>query len=188
MDDALDFFTRLYTERPLIYVSWPMAAMVFGTILAALWRNAPQRLGIVPRTSAGLVGIVTAPFIHANAAHLLANLPPFAGLGYLVLHRAPTRFPEVAATIALASGGLVWLAARKATHVGMSGVIFGFLGYLVFVAWFTRSTEDLLVAGAVLLFYGGMLAGVAPVRGSTSWESHLFGLLVGLGRAWFERG
>jgi hypothetical protein len=52
----------------------------------------------------------------------------------------------------------------------MSGVIFGFLGYLVAVAWFTKSTPDLLVGGDVLLFYGGMLAGVAPARGSASWE------------------
>lgn len=188
MDNVLDFLARLYTQTPWIYLSWPAAAMVVGTILAAIWSAVPQRGGIVPRTSGGLVGIVTAPFIHANAAHLLANLPPFAGLGYLVLIRNEARFPEVAGTIALATGGLVWLAARKATHIGMSGVIFGLLGYLVAVAWFTRTTPDLVVGGGVLLFYGGMLAGVAPARGSTSWESHLFGLLAGIGRAWLELG
>ncbi|MBK8478784.1 MAG: rhomboid family intramembrane serine protease [Opitutaceae bacterium] len=133
-------------------------------------------------------GIVTSPFIHANAAHLAANLPPFAGLGYLVLHRAPSHFIAVAATIALATGGLVWLCARKATHVGMSGVIFGFLGYLIAAAWFTKTTPDLIVGGGVLLFYGGMLAGVAPVRGSTSWESHFLGLVAGIGRAWLDLG
>jgi len=188
MDTVLDFLTRLYTQSPWIYLSWPAAAMIVATILAAIWPAVPQRGGIVPRTNGGLIGIVTAPFIHANAAHLLANLPPFVGLGYLVLIRNDARFLEVAATIALATGGFVWLAARKATHVGMSGVIFGFLGYLVAVAWFTRTTPDLIVGGGVLLFYGGMLAGVAPARGSSSWESHLFGLLVGIGRAWLELG
>jgi membrane associated rhomboid family serine protease len=68
----------------------------------------------------------------------------------------------------------------------MSGVIFGFLGYLLAVAWYTRTTPDLLVAGGVVLFYGGMLAGIKPVRDGTSWEGHLFGLLVGLARAWFD--
>ncbi len=188
MDEVLTFLTRIYTQAPWIYLSWPAAAMVLGTIIVAIWAGAAQRLGIVPRTGAGLVGIVTGPFLHANAAHLLANLPPFAGLGYLVLHRNAGHYLEVAGTIALATGVLVWLAARKAAHVGMSGVIFGFLGYLVAVAWFTKTTPDLLVGGGVLLFYGGMLAGVAPVRGSTSWESHLFGLLVGIARAWWELG
>lgn len=187
-DDILTFLTRLYTQAPWIYLSWPAAALLLGTLLVTVWPAGAQRLGIVPRTGAGLVGIVAAPFIHANLAHLLANLPPFVGLGYLVLRRDPARFPAVAGTIALATGALVWLAARKATHVGMSGVIFGFLGYLVAVAWFTRTTPDLVVGGGVLLFYGGMLAGLAPVRGSTSWESHLFGLLAGIGRAWLELG
>lgn len=188
MDAVLDFLARLYTETPWIYLSWPAAAMVVGTIVVALWAGAAQRFGIVPRTGAGLVGIATSPFLHANAAHLAANLPPFAGLGYLVLRREPSHFVEIAATIALATGGLVWLAARKATHIGMSGVIFGFLGYLLAAAWLSHTPPDLIVAGGVLLFYGGMLAGIAPVRSSTSWESHLFGLLVGVGRAWLDLG
>jgi len=188
MDTVLAFLAKLYTQQPWILLSWPAAAMVLGTLFVAVWAGAAQRLGIVPRTGAGLVGIVTAPFLHANAAHLAANLPPFVGLGYLVLHRSPGHFIEVATTITLATGGLVWLCARKATHVGMSGVIFGFLGYLVAVAWFKQEKPDLIVAGGVLLFYGGMLAGVAPVRGSTSWEAHLFGLLAGIGRAWLDLG
>lgn len=188
MDEILTFLTRLYTQTPWLYLSWPAAAMVLGTFVVTVWPAAPQRCGILPRSSAGLVGIVASPFLHANAAHLLANLPPFVGLGYLVLRRDEANFPEVAGTILLATGLLVWLAARNAAHVGMSGVIFGFLGYLVAVAWFTRTTPDLLVGGGVLLFYGGMLAGVAPARGSTSWESHLFGLLAGIARAWWELG
>ena len=188
MDAALAFLAKLYTETPWMFLSWPAAAMVVGTLLVAVWAGAAQRLGIVPRTGVGLVSIGTAPFLHANAAHLLTNLPPFAGLGFLVLRRDPSHFPVVAGTITLASGLLVWLAARKAAHVGMSGVIFGFLGYLLAVAWLTRTTPDLLVGGGVLLFYGGMLAGVAPARSSTSWESHLCGLLVGISRAWFDLG
>lgn len=188
MDAVLAFLTKLYTQQPWIFLSWPAAAMVLGTFVATIWTGAAQRLGVVPRTGAGLVGIVTAPFIHANAAHLAANLPPFVGLGYLVLHRGPSHFIEIAGTIALATGSLVWLCARKAAHVGMSGAIFGFLGYLIAAAWLTKTTPDLLVGGGVLLFYGGMLAGVAPVRGSTSWEAHLLGLIAGVGRAWLDLG
>jgi len=186
MDNALAWLTRLFTETPAIYLSWPGVAMILGWLLALCSKQAAQTLAIVPRTAGGLVGLITAPFIHANFAHLAANLPPFLVLGALVLRRGETHFLEVALIIMAAQGVLVWLLGRKAAHVGMSGVIFGFFGYLLALAWFTRTTPDLLVAAGVAIFYGGMLAGVAPARGATSWEGHLFGLIVGLGTAWFE--
>lgn len=160
--------------------------MVLGWLVALCSNKAAQSFAIVPRTAGGLIGLVTAPFIHANFAHLAANLPPFIVLGVLVLQRGEAHFLQVALIITFAQGLLVWLLARKAAHVGMSGVIFGFFGYLLMLAWYTRASYDLLAAAGVLIFYGGMLAGVAPARGSTSWEGHLFGLITGLATAWFE--
>ena len=186
MNQILPFFHRLYFEAPWCYLAWPALAMVVGTIIPLFSSTAASRLGVVPRQLSGLPGIVTAPFVHANVAHLAANLPPFIILGALVLRRDQPHFVEVAATIALGEGLLLWLFGRKAAHVGMSGVIFGFFGWLLALTWFTRTTPDLLVAASVLLFYGGMLAGVAPARNGTSWESHLFGLVAGLGIAWFK--
>ncbi len=188
MDLIANYLHRLYLETPACYLAWPALAMVAGTVLAAVSTRWAVRLGVTPRKAAGLPGIVTAPFVHANAAHLAANLPPFLVLGGLVVRRHEASFVEVAVTIALAQGALVWLFGRRASHVGMSGVIFGFLGYLLAAAWFTRTTSDLLVAGAVMLAYGGLLAGVKPARGGTSWEGHLCGLLAGIARAWLDLG
>jgi len=186
MNQIPQFLHRLYFEAPWCYLAWPAAAMVVGTIIPLFSATAAARLGVVPRKLSGLLGIVTAPFVHANVAHLAANLPPFIVLGALVLRRDQPHFLEIAATIALVEGLLLWVFGRNAAHVGMSGVIFGFLGYLLAVAWYTRTTPDLLVAAGVVLFYGGMLAGIKPARDGTSWEGHLFGLLVGLVRAWLD--
>jgi len=188
MDLLTHYLHRLYLETPWCYLSWPALAMVAGTVLAAGSVRWAARLGVTPRRAAGLPGIVTAPFVHANAAHLAANLPPFIVLGGLVLRRHEAQFVEVAVTIALLQGVLVWLFGRNASHVGMSGVIFGFLGYLLAAAAFTRTTSDLTVAVGVMLAYGGLLAGVKPARGGTSWEGHLFGLLAGVARAWLSLG
>ncbi len=158
--------------------------MVLGTLFVMIRGKPATRLAVVPRTTAGLAGIVTAPFLHANVSHLAANLPPFIGLGALVLRRHASQFIEVAVAIALTQGALLWLCGRRAAHLGMSGVTFGFLGYLLAVAWFARTMPDLLIAGGVLVYYGGMLAGVRPVRDGTSWEAHLFGLLAGVACAW----
>jgi membrane associated rhomboid family serine protease len=185
MNDIPGHLARLFTQAPYLYLSWPAVAMIVGTLIGVLSKAATTQLAVVPRTVGGLVGIFTAPFIHANFAHLAANLPPFLVLGGLVLRRGHEQFLEVALIIALAQGVLLWLLGRKVAHVGMSGVIFGFFGYLLLLAWFTQATPDLLAAGAVLLVYGGILVGVAPARNGTSWEGHLFGLIAGLGTAWF---
>jgi len=152
MNQILPFLHRLYFEAPWCYLSWPAAAMVAGTILSFLSRSWAARLGVVPRKLSGLIGLITAPFVHANIAHLAANLPPFIVLGALVLRHDQPHFIEVAVTIALGEGALLWLFGRNASHVGMSGVIFGFLGYLLAIAWFTPETPDLLVAGASCCF------------------------------------
>ena len=186
MDDVLRFLGGIFTTRPVCLLAWPAAVMLLGALAGIFAPTLATRLAITPRTAGGLVGVVTAPFVHANWAHFSANLPPFLVLGWLVLRRGEEKFWEVAVMIAVAQGALLWLCGRRAAHVGMSGVIFGFFGWLLAVAWFTRTTPDLLAAAGVLLFYGGMLAGVAPARDGTSWEGHLFGLIAGIATAWFQ--
>jgi len=186
MDDVIGFLTQLFIQPPWFYLSWPVVAMLVGTIIAIASKKTATQLAIVPRTSGGLVGLISAPFVHANFAHLAANLPPFVVLGALILRRSEARFLSVALTIMFGQGLLLWLLGRKSAHVGMSGVIFGFFGWLLAVAYFTRGRSDLIVAIVVLIFYVGMIAGVAPVRKEVSWEGHLFGLIIGVGLAWFQ--
>ena len=177
----------MFAERPWALLAWPAVAMIVGTLARWVLATGSQRLAIVPRTPGGLLGIVTAPFLHANLAHLTANLPPFVVLGALVLHKGSRRFIETVAIIGIGSGVLTWLFARRGAHLGASGVVFGLFGYLLGLAAFTTTTANLIVAGLVLLVYGGLLAGLRPARRETSWEAHVFGLLVGLAKVWWLR-
>ena len=188
MNDVLHAPGRLFTDAPYYYLAWPAVAMVVGTLVTMLSQATAARLAVRPREVLGLVGLVTAPFVHANFAHLAANLPPFVVMGALMLRRGDQEFIEVALGIAAVQGVLLWLCGRRAAHMGMSGVIFGFFGWLIGLAWFTRAMPDALVAGAVLIFYGGMLAGVKPSRDGSSWEGHLFGLIAGVVIAWVRLG
>lgn len=158
--------------------------MIVGTSLRALLGKRAATLAVVPRTSGGLVGIATSPFLHCNLAHLVANLPPFVVLGLLMLRLGEATYVRACLTIVLGSGVLLWLFGRKAAHMGMSGVIFGFFGYLLALAFLRGGTGNVAIAVAVLVVYGSMLAGLKPARSSTSWESHLFGLCAGVAAAW----
>jgi membrane associated rhomboid family serine protease len=186
MDAVFLALKRVFSQSPWAYLSWPAVGMVIGTFFRYLLGRHIEWFGIQPRRGHGLLGILTAPFVHDNFSHLLANLPPFLVLGGLVLRHGSQIFLETATVLLALSGALLWIFGRKGSHVGMSGIIFGFLGYLLGLAYFSKELWDLLIAVVVLLVYGGMLAGMKPARNSTSWEGHLLGFVAGLIKIWFE--
>jgi membrane associated rhomboid family serine protease len=140
-----------------------------------------DQFGIVPRQLAGLWGILVAPFLHASFAHLLANTLPLIVLGTLVMLSYPRRFLAISAIIVLVSGLGTWLIAPPQTiHIGASGLIFGYLAFLLAAAWHERSFGSIGLAAIVVVLYGGILWGVLPQDGPVSWQGHLFGVVGGL--------
>lgn len=139
-----------------------------------------QRHGIHPRSASGLWGVLTAPFLHAGWGHLSANSIPFLVLGGLARARGRLAFLEATVVIALIGGAGTWLFGGAGTnHIGASGVIFGWFGFLVFSAWYARSLADVVVAALVVFLYGGLIWGVLPGQPGVSWQGHLFGFLGG---------
>ena len=136
--------------------------------------------GILPRTTQGLMGIPLSPILHGNFNHVLSNTLPFLVLGGLVGLRGSTTLIGVSLFIILAGGVAVWLLGRSAIHVGASGLVFGYFGYLVANGWYDRRPGSILAAIAVIVLYGGLLFGVIPTLTFVSWEAHLFGLIAGV--------
>lgn len=140
-----------------------------------------SRLGAIhPRTFSGLIGMVTAPFLHFGLFHLLLNSLPFAVLGGLICMQDKKLFFEVSLLIMIMAGIGTWLFARSAAHAGASSLIFGYFGFLLASGWYAKDVQSILIAIAVLFYYGGMIFGVLPIRAFISWEGHLFGLLAGI--------
>ncbi len=155
-----------------------MWVMFFATIAT---HGALLSLGVIPRTIIGLRGIVFAPFLHGSFAHLLANSIPFAIMGWLVMLRDPRHFGRVTAAAMLGSGLLAWtLGAPGSVHVGASGVIFGYLGFLLLSGWYARSVASILISLVVALMFGGLVFGVFPGQVGISWQAHLGGFIGGV--------
>ena len=136
--------------------------------------------GILPRTLTGLRGIPLSPFLHGNVSHLLVNTLPFLVLGGLVALQGRRAFLGVSLVVIVCGGVALWLFGRGGYHIGASGLIFGYFGYLVAHAWYDRSIGSILIALVTLFFYGGLVWGVLPTNAYISWEGHLFGLLAGI--------
>lgn len=138
-------------------------------------------LGILPQSIVGLRGILFAPFLHGGFYHVAANTVPFVVLGWFVMLRNINDFYVVSLVSALVGGLGTWLVGSPySIHIGASGVIFGYFGYLLFRGYFERKFVAIAISIAIAIAYGGMIWGVLPTRSYISWEGHLFGFIGGV--------
>lgn len=139
-----------------------------------------DQFGIAPRQASGLWGIGAAPLLHVGFAHVAANTIPFLVLGWFVLLRGVKTFMLVTLITLLVSGFGTWLIAPSASiHLGASGLVFGYFGYLLLRGYFERSWEAIVWSIVVALLYGGMMIGLFPQSAGISWQMHLFGFIGG---------
>jgi membrane associated rhomboid family serine protease len=136
--------------------------------------------GLIPRTSTGLIGILTMPFLHHGWGHLISNTFPLCLLLFL-LASSRRSYWEVVASILVFGGLLLWCVGRSAVHVGASGLIYGLVAFLIGAGWFERNWSSLATAIIVGFLYGTtLLFGVLPIQGANvSWDGHLCGAIAG---------
>ncbi len=140
-----------------------------------------DRNGIEPRALDGLDGVVWAPFLHGGFDHLIGNTIPFLLLGFTIALGGLARVAVVTAVVALVGGLGTWLVAPANTvHIGASGIVFGYAGYLVARGVFSRSIGQIALGVVVLAVWGTtLLRGLVPETG-ISWQGHLFGAVGGV--------
>ncbi|MCZ6856320.1 MAG: rhomboid family intramembrane serine protease [Gammaproteobacteria bacterium] len=137
------------------------------------------QLALIPRSTDGLIGVLTMPLVHYSLPHLIVNTAPFTVMTILIALRGFGYYLTATLSIILLGGVLVWLFARDGAHVGASGLLFGYFGFLLIRGLFDRRISSIVIATVVGFSYGGIIWGVLPREGAISWEAHLFGLIAG---------
>ena len=130
---------------------------------------------------AGLVGILLAPFLHGGFQHVLNNSIGMLFLGGAVILRSVRDYVVVFLSAMFVGGLGVWLIApSNSVHIGASGVVYGYLGYLLTTGWFERKPLAIVLSVVAAVLWGGLLPGVLPGQPGISWQGHLFGCLGGV--------
>lgn len=169
--------------------SWQDGAIYILTFAGILWAveviNAAlgHRLnvfGIYPRELRGLWGLLVWPLLHGSMQHLAVNTTPFVVLGWFIAMRGPAIFLQTTILITVLAGAGVWTFGRVAFHIGASGLVFGYFGFLVARGIYEKSISALAIGCFTLFYYGGMIFGILPSDEFISWEAHLFGLFAGI--------
>jgi membrane associated rhomboid family serine protease len=173
---AQNLATQISILSALVALLWIIEAIDW---LLPMW--ALNQYGIKPQTEIGLRGIFLAPFLHGNFAHLAANTAPLVVFGWLILLAGVGDFLFVSGVTMVVSGLGTWLiGASGSVHIGASGVIFGYFGFLLLRGLFERSPMSIIVSLIVGFVYGSFIWGVLPNQPGISWEGHLFGFLGGV--------
>lgn len=174
------------------------AFIVVGGMLALMWvlegidtvtLNALDSFGVQSRVPASLVNVLWSPFLHFGWPHLIGNSVPFLVLGVLTYLSGPARWLFTTVFTTIVSGLFAWLLSPLGTiTAGASGLIFGYLTYLLARGIYTRKLGQILVSVVVFLAYGSVLLGVLPTQMGVSWQAHLGGAIAGVASAWYLHG
>ena len=146
-----------------------------------------SNLGLLPRNWPGIIGIITAPLIHANYSHLISNTFPLIISGWVIFFFYNKISQLLFIFIYVVTGITVWLFAREVYHIGASGIVYGFVSFLFFSGIFRKDNKSIALSLIITFLYGGMVWGILPGMKDISWESHLFGALTGLIAAFIFR-
>jgi len=150
---------------------------VFG--LELLLETRFTALAVYPGQWWGLIGVFTAPLIHADLGHIVANTPALVALATLAFYSVPKAAKRALPMIWILSGLGVWMFARPSAHLGASGVTHGLMAFLFLLGILRRDRIAVAVSLAVFFLYGGMLMSTLPREQNISFEYHFFGAAAG---------
>jgi membrane associated rhomboid family serine protease len=144
-----------------------------------------DQYGIVSRDAHGLIGIITAPFLHLGFGHLISNTLPLVTLGAMIAVSGAARLFAVTAIVTVIGGFGTWLVSPPSTiTIGASGLVFGYATYLMARGLFNRRISQVLVGVLVVVVWGSALLGGLLPQDGISWQGHVFGGIAGVLSAW----
>ena len=186
---AGDPATVLAEARKALFVMVGFIAVIWIVQLAN-WADHYQlslSYGIRPRDAGSLPDIVTAPFLHFSWAHIEGNSGPLFIFGFLAAYRGVTKFLGVTALVILTSGLGAWLTeSSHSVGAGASGLVFGYLGYILVRGIFDRHPIDLLIGAVMALCFAYQFSVLLPQAG-IGWQAHIGGLVGGILAGWLLR-
>jgi membrane associated rhomboid family serine protease len=159
-------------------------------ILAGLWiihafnfitKFKLNQYGIVARDKRGVLGIMLCPFLHSDIDHLLSNSLYFIVLSLLICSYSFYVYMVSSIYIILLSGIFIWLMGRRnIVHIGASGLIMGYWGFLLSLAYIRPTDLSFILVIVAVIQCSQLIYSLFPGGKNISWSGHFFGFIAGI--------
>jgi len=170
--------TRISFGIALTIVGLMWAVFILDYFLELDW----SKYGLYPKSTSGIIGIFTAPFLHSTDgfSHILNNSLTTLVLSWMLFYHYRTIATKSFLFIYFFTGITMWFFARESYHIGMSGVIYGLTSFLVTSGFVRKNMRVAAISLIVVFLYGSTVWGIFPNQVGVSWEAHSIGLLSGV--------
>lgn len=138
------------------------------------------RYTLYPRTTDGLIGIITSPLVHGSLSHWFSNAMPLLVMGTIISYFYRQIAFRVFFLVYFLTGISVWLFARESYHLGASGLVYAFVCFIFFSGVIRMDVKLLMLSLLVTFLYGSLVWGTLPIDKDISWESHILGSIAGI--------
>lgn len=169
-----NFWLAIRLTAGFVAVIW--AVFLFDNLLGLNL----ARFGLRPREGMGLLGLATTPLLHAHLAHIASNSVPLFIGGVAMLFLYPGSALKALPVMYVGSAALAWVFARPSLHIGASGLVYAMLAFVFVSGILKRDLRSVGVSLMVWFLYGSMVWGALPVNGTSSWELHASGMIIGV--------
>jgi membrane associated rhomboid family serine protease len=140
---------------------------------------------IRPREYFSIFRLLLSPMLHGNRQHLFFNTFPLLLFGGLAMLSGLQQFWLVTAVIILIDGLGIWFFGTGGTgHVGASGLILGYFGFILLRGFLTANYPLIIIAVIIAWLYRWAFRLVISRQPGISSSGHFFGFMAGLVAAW----
>ncbi len=176
-EDRLNWFYGIFFPLFFVCLIWVVFLLDHENALHL------SQYGLRPRTTEGLMGMFSMPFIHGDFNHIFNNSTSLLVLLWALFYFYRRLAFKVFGLIWVFHTFWVWLIGETGSnHIGASGLVYG-LAFFLFFSGALRKKMELMGASMLIAFlYGSMIWGMfpSPAELRISWEGHLSGAIAGI--------
>lgn len=173
---------KKHFRNTLILSSCLIIAIVLVFILEKGLNESFSFLGVYPRKTKGLLGIITSIFIHSDGKHLFNNCLSLFILTASLFYFYKDLADKILILCWIFSGLTLWIIGRPSFHIGASGLVYALAFFLCISGFMRRYIPLIAISFIVVFLYGNMIWHIFPWQefDPISWEGHLAGATVGI--------